>query len=444
MKLGLIWFGNDLRSTDQKMLWRAAQEVDQLVCLYCDEPHVKHPSRYATQGMSTIRRDFLLEGLDDLAMHLESLEQSLFVSQHDAATSITLLLNALPISHIYRNHHGGWDEQQTLRQVANDFPDVHFHIDHGLTLFEPWQLPFQVTGLPTSFSTFRHMVENIDIASPMPIVRELPPPPKLNLPLIRPWHVEPVQGFHTFVGGEEAAQQQLSDYFATDLPRNYKEVRNALDGWENSTKLSPWLAQGSLSAKQIKACLDVYERDNGANESTYWIYFELLWREYFHWYATCYGKKLFLPGGLSNKQTQTSFYAERFRKWSQGNTPYPIVNACMKQLNKTGFMSNRGRQIVASCLIYELGIDWRYGAAYFEEQLIDYDVGSNWGNWQYIAGVGADPRGGRHFNLEKQTEQYDPNQHFIKTWQGHVFDEQLDSVDAADWPISPAHHSHGK
>ncbi|MBU2319782.1 MAG: DASH family cryptochrome, partial [Gammaproteobacteria bacterium] len=224
----------------------------------------------------------------------------------------------------------------------------------------------------------------------------------------------------------------------TNLPSHYKETRNELDGWENSTKFSPWLAQGSLSARQIKASIDVYERDHGANESTYWIYFELLWREYFHWYATLYGKQLFLPGGVTGKQTQGSYYAERFRKWSKGNTPYPLVNACMKQLNETGFMSNRGRQIVASCLIYELGIDWRYGAAYFEEQLIDYSVGSNWGNWQYIAGVGADPRGGRHFNLQKQTEQYDPKLHFIHKWQGQVFDTQLDSVDAADWPIYPA------
>jgi len=109
----------------------------------------------------------------------------------------------------------------------------------------------------------------------------------------------------------------------------------------------------------------------------------------------------------------------------------------MRQLNQTGYMSNRGRQLVASCLIYDLGIDWRYGAAYFESQLLDYDVASNWGNWQYIAGVGADPRGGRHFNLDKQARTYDPEQRFIQTWGGNDFDQNLDSVDAADWPISP-------
>ncbi|MBD5770786.1 DASH family cryptochrome [Marinomonas colpomeniae] len=455
MKLGLVWFGNDLRCTDQKMLSLAAQEVDQLVCLYCDEPQHKQPSRYATQGMSALRRRFLDEGLNSLATELEKLGQTLFVSQHDVVTSITLLLNELPISHLYCNHNSGWNEQQSLEKIAHDFADVHFHIEHGLTLFEPEQLPFTFTslvttstkkpeqeyGFPSCFSKFRKLVEVLDPPLSSPHVTQLPMVSelllKLSLPLIRPWKPKPVTSIPTFAGGEKAARQQLNHYFSTNLASHYKEVRNALDGWGNSTKFSPWLAQGSLSPRQIKAALTQYEEKYGENESTYWIYFELLWREYFQWYATYYGKQLFLVGGLSNAKTHGSFYAERFRKWCEGNTPYPIVNACMKQLNQTGFMSNRGRQIVASCLVHELAIDWRYGAAYFEEKLIDYDVASNWGNWQYIAGVGADPRGGRRFNLEKQTEQYDPNHHFIHKWQGHHYDSQLDSVDAADWPISP-------
>lgn len=106
----------------------------------------------------------------------------------------------------------------------------------------------------------------------------------------------------------------------------------------------------------------------------------------------------------------------------------------MKQLNASGFISNRGRQIVASCLVNELAVDWRYGAAYFEQQLLDYDVASNWGNWQYLAGVGADPRGKIHFDLDKQIQQFDPEERFINKWQGFVENLPLDSVDAADWP----------
>jgi len=91
----------------------------------------------------------------------------------------------------------------------------------------------------------------------------------------------------------------------------------------------------------------------------------------------------------------------------------------MKELNLTGFMSNRGRQNVASYLCNDLQIDWRYGAAYFEEQLIDYDVCSNWGNWAYIAGVGNDPRGHRVFNVQKQANDYDRDFTFRKLWLTH-------------------------
>jgi deoxyribodipyrimidine photo-lyase len=111
-----------------------------------------------------------------------------------------------------------------------------------------------------------------------------------------------------------------------------------------------------------------------------------------------------------------NFEPNKFQQWQQGETGFPIVDACMRQLSKTGFISNRGRQLVASCFVHELGLDWRYGAKYFEYQLIDFDVASNWGNWQYLGGVGADPRGHRQFNLLKQTEIYDPDHEFINQW----------------------------
>jgi deoxyribodipyrimidine photo-lyase len=125
-----------------------------------------------------------------------------------------------------------------------------------------------------------------------------------------------------------------------------------------------------------------------------------------------------MPGGISAENPAYDFDAGRFECWCKGETRWPLVNACMQQLNRTGYLSNRARQIVASALINELGLDWRCGAGYFEQRLIDYDVASNWGNWQYIAGVGADPRGGRHFSIEKQTRQFDADGSFVAKWLG--------------------------
>ena len=105
-----------------------------------------------------------------------------------------------------------------------------------------------------------------------------------------------------------------------------------------------------------------------------------------------------------------------FESWTQGQTQNSLVNAGMNELRATGTLSNRMRQIVASYLIYDLAQDWRAGAAWFEAQLLDYDVYSNQGNWLYIAGLGTDPRGGRQMNLEKQALERDPQGLYRKKW----------------------------
>ena len=183
---------------------------------------------------------------------------------------------------------------------------------------------------------------------------------------------------------------------------SYKDTRNCLDGLDGSSTLSPWLANGCLSAREAGAEIAGYEAINGVNDSTRWMMLELWWREFFYWRAIRDDVSLFRAGGAPGKLRRCTFEPLSFARWSQGDTNYPLVNALIRQLLATGWMSNRGRQIAASCLLNEYDIDWRYGASFFEKHLIDFDVASNYGNWQYLAGVGADPRGGRHFNLEKQ------------------------------------------
>jgi deoxyribodipyrimidine photo-lyase len=236
---------------------------------------------------------------------------------------------------------------------------------------------------------------------------------------------------------EWKALSHVTEYFKTDYPQTYKETRNALMGKNNYTGLSVFVSLGLISVKQIVRCLEEYEAFHGKTSGTEWIYFELLWREYFFWMSYQYKAKLFAFTGISNKIPLLTFYADRFKAWCNGTTKWPIVNACMKELNETGLLSNRGRQIVASALVNELGVDWRYGAAYFQQQLIDYEVGSNWGNWQYIAGVGSDPRGGRHFNLQKQTELFDTDGSYRKYWLGENATMQfnVDNLDCNGWPI---------
>jgi deoxyribodipyrimidine photo-lyase len=99
-----------------------------------------------------------------------------------------------------------------------------------------------------------------------------------------------------------------------------------------------------------------------------------------------------------------------------GETGVPFIDACMRELKFTGYLSNRGRQNVASFFTKDLGLEWWWGAMYFESQLIDYEVCSNWGNWNYLAGIGTDPREDRYFNPVSQAKKYDSQAEFIKFW----------------------------
>lgn len=127
--------------------------------------------------------------------------------------------------------------------------------------------------------------------------------------------------------------------------------------------------------------------------------------------------QFFIQTGLKSEDIPTQVNNQKLlQKWIEGQTNHDFIDANMIELKLSGFMSNRGRQNVASYLCHDLKLDWRYGAAYFEQQLIDYDVCSNWGNWAYLAGVGNDPRGNRYFNIDKQANDYDSKKEYRKLW----------------------------
>ncbi|MEM0910263.1 MAG: DASH family cryptochrome [Pseudomonadota bacterium] len=436
---GLFWFRHDLRVTDNEPLNTLARDVNCLLCVFVVDSRWFKASHYQSAHMGEHRWRFLMESLVDLDEQLKQRGQQLIVKYGEPIAAIGDLVIEHNIKHIACNYHSGVYECQQWQRLQTQFPFMKATTGESHSLFTNSQLPFALTDLPDTFTPFRKKVEMIDIDQPMQAMDVYPPTPirfQESWPTSLP-QVVASDAYPRLLGGASAAKSQLKYYlFETDYIAEYKQTRNGLDGWSFSSKLSAWLANGSISARQVFHELKRYEAERTANASTYWLYFELLWREYFYWYALKHNSQLFKVEGVRRKRPLTTFAPQRFAKWTSGTTPYPIVNACMRQLNATGFMSNRGRQLVASCLVHELSLDWRYGAAYFEQQLIDFDVASNWGNWQYLAGVGADPRGHRQFNLQKQTQMYDPNERFIEKWQGHSNTGPLDDVDYADWPIS--------
>jgi deoxyribodipyrimidine photo-lyase len=198
--------------------------------------------------------------------------------------------------------------------------------------------------------------------------------------------------------------------------RTYKETRDQLAGLDFSTKFSAWLSQGCISPRRIYSEIKRFERDVVTNESTYWVIFELLWRDFFRFSFKKYPNAYFQLHGLGQQARYTDFDSAKFEAWTQGKTSEALINAGMNELRETGFVSNRMRQILASYWVFGMQQDWRYGASWFESCLVDYDVASNWGNWAYIAGVGNDNRGGREFNVEKQALLYDKDGSYRALW----------------------------
>lgn len=434
----LYWFTQDLRLHDNYAL-HAAQESSSLICVFIIDPRWFKATRWQQSAMGNHRWWFLQESLSDLASRLEAFGQRLNVYYGQPEEVLPKLCQTYSINHILSTRRAGSDEQATVRALEDALPAVTLELIDQYTLFDAYDLPVELASLPASFTPFRKIAEPKVIKKSLAPPESLPPLPRLfALPGVeRPdWIPSPQSSQCVFRGGESKALHHLNSYFSGEGPKQYKSVRNELEGWNNSSKFSPWLNMGCLSVRQIKSALEKYEKAHGSNDSTQWLYVELLWREYFQWLHHKIGTQLFQFKGLAKTAPLTSYYAERFKKWCHGQTPYPLVNACMNELKNSGYLSNRGRQIAASCLVNELSIDWRYGAAWFEHQLVDYDVAVNWGNWQYIAGVGADPRGGRHFNLEKQSALYDSSGAYRQKWAGQATGP-LDSVDAADWPIMP-------
>jgi deoxyribodipyrimidine photo-lyase len=226
-----------------------------------------------------------------------------------------------------------------------------------------------------------------------------------------------LRGTLEWKGGETAAMERLEEYFWTkDLLKTYKETRNGLIGVDYSSKFSAWLALGCISPRGILEEVKRYEKERKKNDSTYWLIFELIWRDYFKFISRKHGSRIFKIGGLKNQIDLWKRDVANFELWKSGQTGIPFVDANMRELKSTGFMSNRGRQIVASFLVNDLESDWTWGASYFESVLVDYDVCSNWANWMYVAGVGNDPRENRYFNILRQAKNYDKYGDYVRIW----------------------------
>ena len=427
MRRVLLWFKQDLRLDDHPAL-QAARGADALLPVFILDPAQLQPGPLGSRGLGVHRARFLLESLAALDGALRQRGSHLLVLQGRAEQLIPQLVERFNLQEVLTLEEIAPQERQQLQRVRAKLGSVELWEQAGNGLLRPDQLPCPVAELPAVFTQFRTLVEQgLQVFQPQPAPDYLPVLPEGSEALLTPLPTlsqlglgEPLSvaaSAFPFSGGEAAASARLRDYlWDSQNVRHYKDTRNGMIGSEYSSKFSPWLANGSLSPRRAIAELRRHESQFGRNDSTYWLWVELLWREFFRWTLVRHGSALFRAGGLKATARAPQLVDERFQQWCQGRTGMPLVDACMRELAATGFMSNRGRQVVASYLVNDLQQDWRHGAAWFEEHLLDYDPASNWGNWAYLAGVGSDPRNGRLFNALRQARQYDPDASYVSLW----------------------------
>ncbi|MDR5904625.1 DASH family cryptochrome [Franzmannia qiaohouensis] len=433
MSCAVVWLRHDLRVADNP-LFGALDGTSSLACVYVlDARELRDwAPQQAASRCGPARLRFLWQSLMALRGELLKRGSDLLVRIGDPAEVVAELAQRLAADRVLVRDEPGVEERAQLDRLTQRLDDrCRLQRCESGMLFERAQLAFGEDGLPATFSAFRRRMErDWQVLPPRPAPVTLPlwpdgaprglPPLDKVCSVAAEWPAASM----ALEGGEVPAHERLNHYlWDSNAIATYKETRNGLLGADFSTRFSPWLAHGCLSARQVHAEVRAWEAEHGANESSYWVIFELLWRDYFHWAAWQDAATLFGAAQLPTPGAEVL-------AWCEGSTGVPFIDAAMRELASSGWLSNRARQNVASFLVKDLGADWRLGAAWFEHCLIDYDVASNWGNWRYVAGLGRDPRQGRYFNVLKQARHYDPQGHYVAHW--------LPSL--AELPAGPARH----
>lgn len=425
-KRAIVWFRNDLRLHDNEALTKALQHTDEVIPVYCYDPRGYQKTPFNLEKTGSFRAKFINESVLDLKSNLQSKGADLVILNGHPEKVLVEFAEQHQVEAIYFSQEVTNEELTVEKSLEkNSWPK-------GIATQGYWQATlfhlddFPIPQLPEVFTAFRKACEKLSRVRPL-----LPKPDRIPYPtaigsigeipsleelgLDNPDEIE--KSVLSFKGGETQGLQRVDHYLGeTDSIANYKQTRNGLLGADYSSKFSPWLSVGALSPRWIYSEIRKYEKEVEKNDSTYWLIFELIWRDYFRFICKKHGDKVFQLSGIQSETIAWKQDEDAFQAWAAGMTGIPFIDANMRELNQTGFMSNRGRQLVASFLTNDLQIDWRWGAAYFESKLIDYDVCSNWGNWMYVAGVGNDPRKDRYFNILLQAKNYDKKGDYVRTW----------------------------
>jgi deoxyribodipyrimidine photo-lyase len=384
----VVLFTRDLRVHDNPALAAAAREAAEVVPLFVLDPAILD----TPFGRSANRRRFLAESLADLDQSLRKLGSSLAVRRGDTAAELARLAPDA----VYAAEDASRYAQGREQRLADRF-DVRLVSSTTAIAFD-------------DLKTYRVFTPYFRAWSDVPL-RPVEDAPRLGAHGVEPGNLPAVPAGRSpeaAKGGECAGRVRLDQWLSVGLAR-YGQARGGDDlAADHTSRLSPYLHFGCVSA------LECVRRARETRHGGEWIR-ELCWRDF-------YAQLLHAFPQTSRSDLYDRAYARggpgpAFGAWCEGRTGYPLVDAGMRQLEREGWMHNRARLVTASFLVKDLGVDWRHGAAWFEELLLDGDVASNRGNWQWVAGTGVDhTQGGRMFNPTLQAKRRDPLGDYVRRY----------------------------
>lgn len=434
----LYLFQDDLRVENNIHFKNAFDSSKKLFCAYVIPTNFYVINELGFEEWSGHRKKVLIQALSSLIEELKALNLELLLFEDNKKIIDFTLLNK--IDYLFKSKNPYKFENEILKLIPSQVK-IKTDLNSFLTSYSDSDLSIRDLK---SFTKFRKIVEGHDWPTknlPLKINEKgkhnhFPKDneSKHNIINAKDWvekYVNKLRNIEisfNLIADRNFALNQVKDYVWNQKNiKTYKETRNGMLNFNDSTKWSTGLALGTLSPAEVFKEIVEFENKEVSNSSTYWLKLELLWRDYFKYVGLKYGDQMFSLKGIEgahhkekhkfndiNKTKDINNNFDLFQKWTLGKTKNSFINANMIELKTTGFMSNRGRQNVASYLCHELNLPWTWGAKWFESCLIDYDPSSNYGNWQYISGVGG--WGSHKFDYDWQSQTYDPDKSYQKKW----------------------------
>lgn len=411
MSTTIWWIRRDLRLHDNQASMAAMQAGERVVPVFIIDPRLTESTLRSEK-----RLNFLWGGLHSLDESLHMHGSRLIIRRGDPAEELKKLVTEAKATAIFAEEDYSPYARKRDRGIAKRLP---LHLEPGLTAL-PVGSVRKANGTPyRKFTPFSKAWKSLPIPVPEEII---PAPGKIRTPaklasLPIPKHA----AITRFPAGEAEAQSRLTAFTnGVDAPiYQYAETRDRPDLSGTST-LSPYLRFGMISARQAVATAKraIQEAPGKAAEqgAQAWLN-ELIWREFFIAILADFPNAMVESFRPEYRNIHWHNDESDFEAWKSGQTGYPIVDAAMRQLAHTGWMHNRARMIVASFLVKDLLIDWRWGQNWFMQNLIDGDPAANNGGWQWSAGTGTDAAPYfRIFNPILQGKKFDPQGEYVRRW----------------------------